>query len=308
MSSKRLYNYPQIHRYLQKQMSPPEMHAFEKTMMNDPFLADALEGYNNSNDALNKKHLAEIFTWIKPARNETSILNKISARWLKIAAILVFVIGATIATYTISNQEIENPQIAEIKNTQPSSAVDSIASADEPYTEKKAYVQSAPANNTMAFSRVYAQKATDKIAPEVVPFAMKPGNLPVDTMPGENVDKRLKSEELSSLKSTTSAKALKNISGDVDSLNVDEQNKDGWAKLQAYIDKEVNKAKEKNKALKGMNVQVEFSIGKNGQVDDIKILNASNTEVAKIATGILSKSPRLAPTSTNARAKIFISF
>jgi hypothetical protein len=52
MATKAIYNYREIERYLQKQMSPSEMHAFEKAMMSDPFLADALEGLQASNSAL----------------------------------------------------------------------------------------------------------------------------------------------------------------------------------------------------------------------------------------------------------------
>lgn len=39
------YTAEDIQRYLDKQMTPAEMHAFEKASLEDPFLAEALEGY-----------------------------------------------------------------------------------------------------------------------------------------------------------------------------------------------------------------------------------------------------------------------
>lgn len=39
------YTAQDIQRYLDKQMTPAEMHAFEKASLEDPFLAEALEGY-----------------------------------------------------------------------------------------------------------------------------------------------------------------------------------------------------------------------------------------------------------------------
>ncbi|MEJ7681369.1 MAG: hypothetical protein WKG06_26665 [Segetibacter sp.] len=49
-----------IQRYLQHKMTPQEMHDFEKALMNDPFLAEALEGFSSSDVAVAEKHLSEI--------------------------------------------------------------------------------------------------------------------------------------------------------------------------------------------------------------------------------------------------------
>jgi outer membrane biosynthesis protein TonB len=57
-----------------------------------------------------------------------------------------------------------------------------------------------------------------------------------------------------------------------------------------------------------MKVELEFSVDKEGNVADIKILSASNTEVAKVAADILRKSPRWTPLANNARARIVINF
>jgi hypothetical protein len=41
------YSAHDIERYLNRQMNAAEMHAFEKAMMDDPFLADAVDGYRS---------------------------------------------------------------------------------------------------------------------------------------------------------------------------------------------------------------------------------------------------------------------
>src|SRR5580765_2403822 len=42
------YNAEDIRRYVRDEMSPAEMHAIEKAALEDPFLADAIEGFSSS--------------------------------------------------------------------------------------------------------------------------------------------------------------------------------------------------------------------------------------------------------------------
>ena len=52
MSEQRKNNTPytllDIEQYLQGKLSPAEMHALEKAAVQDPFLADAIEGYQSA--------------------------------------------------------------------------------------------------------------------------------------------------------------------------------------------------------------------------------------------------------------------
>src|SRR5688500_10724841 len=41
-----------IDRYLNKDMTHEEMHAMEKAALEDPFLADAMEGYTDASDSM----------------------------------------------------------------------------------------------------------------------------------------------------------------------------------------------------------------------------------------------------------------
>ena len=111
------YNQQDIQRYLQKQMSAQEMHAFEKALMDDPFLADALEGYATANASVSEKHLAEIEKSIRGEKEDAKIVpmtvNKM--QWSRIAAIFLVVMSGSILTYYLFNtQSIENNAVKEM--------------------------------------------------------------------------------------------------------------------------------------------------------------------------------------------------
>ncbi len=59
------YTRVDMERYLNHQMTKGEMHAFEIAMMDDPFLADALEGYRDADQQVSARHLSEIEKNIK---------------------------------------------------------------------------------------------------------------------------------------------------------------------------------------------------------------------------------------------------
>ena len=80
-----------IERYLRGEMSPEEMHRFEKAALSDPFLADALEGAslaNSSEFSTDVRELQEKFTrrekiaWGSPMRIAASVLILLAGTWL----------------------------------------------------------------------------------------------------------------------------------------------------------------------------------------------------------------------------------
>jgi hypothetical protein len=100
----RAFSAVDIERYHKGSMSAGEMHALEKAAMDDPFLADALDGYkiagtNASADLAElKKRLGQrteedhkVIAMVKPKRYY----------WMRVAAMLVLVAGAGILAYTL---------------------------------------------------------------------------------------------------------------------------------------------------------------------------------------------------------------
>ena len=98
------YSAEDIRRYWNNEMSAQEMHALEIAAMEDPFLADALEGYSKlqkdpSNDlALLKTRIAE--------RAATAAVVKMKGRnqWLRVAAIFILLAGLGVVAFKMMQQ------------------------------------------------------------------------------------------------------------------------------------------------------------------------------------------------------------
>lgn len=99
MDDLRTYNAEDIQRYLQQKMSAEDMHAFEKAMMNDPFLADAIEGYKQSNEAVSAKHLHQLQRKLKGENDELKVVAMPVERstWWKAAAVILFIITGALS-------------------------------------------------------------------------------------------------------------------------------------------------------------------------------------------------------------------
>lgn len=105
-----IYSAADIERYHKKLLSAKEMHALEKAALDDPFLADALEGYaavpvNAENDiALLREKLN------KRGNAETKVIPMKAAGipWLRVAALVIIIAGAGLLAYrfVFTNQDI----------------------------------------------------------------------------------------------------------------------------------------------------------------------------------------------------------
>lgn len=92
------YTLADIEQYLKGKLSPAEMHDLEKAALQDPFLADAIEGYKDADLSTAHEHLEEIHLELSlgDAAKYTGIVKPIEpVRWWKIAAAIVLMAGAT---------------------------------------------------------------------------------------------------------------------------------------------------------------------------------------------------------------------
>jgi hypothetical protein len=110
-----------IEKYHKGLLAPKERHALEKAALDDPFLADALEGYSTAevNIAADltelKNRLAE-----KTERSNVIPLNSAgsggsSFRWLRVAAIIVLVAGAGFFAYKFAFTDKKENEIVQSK-------------------------------------------------------------------------------------------------------------------------------------------------------------------------------------------------
>lgn len=152
------YTAADIQRYLKRQMTMPERHAIEKAALEDPFLAEAIEGYMQHNtpalssdiENLRKRLQKKNVTKIIPLRN-----RKI---WWSAAAAVLIVLGTGISWYwlaptenNIAQQKQKEQKIAPVKETQAATELratttDSmnIALEESKASEKNAAPASAP--------------------------------------------------------------------------------------------------------------------------------------------------------------------
>ena len=86
------YTAADIEKYWNGKLSPAEMHAMEKAAMNDPFLADALEGYKNASLAglvSLKERLDKRLGAVVPILN----LKRKRSTWVRAAAAVIIIVG-----------------------------------------------------------------------------------------------------------------------------------------------------------------------------------------------------------------------
>jgi hypothetical protein len=106
MSKSRSYSFEDIQRYLQHKMTAPEMHAFERAMMDDPFLADAIEGYKRSDQQVASIHLNEIEKQLTEGKEKARVVGMHSREnsWWKVAAIIFIIISGIGISYLFFNR------------------------------------------------------------------------------------------------------------------------------------------------------------------------------------------------------------
>lgn len=87
------YTLEDIQRYLSGSMSAPEMHALEKAALNDPLLADALDGYRGAQPSLTAQHLNAIRSQIGNVKQPAAPVVPLPAsgrkKWRMLAAAII---------------------------------------------------------------------------------------------------------------------------------------------------------------------------------------------------------------------------
>src|SRR4051812_8016048 len=86
-----------IEKYRKGELSPSQMHALEKKALNDPFLADALDGSDEISAEAFSKDISELNTRITTSRKKTL--------WtpLRVAAGIFLIVGASSIMYFLTN-------------------------------------------------------------------------------------------------------------------------------------------------------------------------------------------------------------
>src|SRR5687767_3545258 len=126
-----------IEKYHKGQLSATEMHAMEKAAMDDPFLADALEGYAMA--GLNAKtDLADLKNRLNERTSSAKLVPLKSSRnfnLLRAAVILVFVAGAALLIYQFAFNKNKTEIALDNSTKKAEASKESTTALDTPSTQ-----------------------------------------------------------------------------------------------------------------------------------------------------------------------------
>lgn len=186
----RSYTFEDIRRYRQGLMTREEMHAFEKASMEDPFLADALEGYMEADMQQAETHLEQITERIKGNKEEEKgrvvVMPKRNAGFWRVAAMVIVIAGAGLLTFKLFDKDattapggdiakVEEPGVKPTPgSSQPQPSAPGVTT---PATERTGSQAASPvkddksttSRNSTVKEEIAATPATDKPAAQVIP-------------------------------------------------------------------------------------------------------------------------------------------
>jgi hypothetical protein len=104
------YTIHHIEAYYNGNMTSTERNAIEKAALKDALLADAMEGYENSNFSNAKQRLTSIAQQIQGKEQQTAKVVTISQstnnkQWLRIAAAIILMVGVGTTIWWVNNQK-----------------------------------------------------------------------------------------------------------------------------------------------------------------------------------------------------------
>ncbi|MGI8636513.1 MAG: hypothetical protein ACR2KZ_14040, partial [Segetibacter sp.] len=162
-----LYNYIDIQRYLQHKMSSQEMHEFERALMNDSFLADAMEGFSTVEASLAERHLQEIETLITGEQQKAKVVPLTAQKtvWWRVAAVILLVVSAGAITYSVLNNSNSlnknKDQIAASSPATGSIEKDSLRPADKPLARADIFRETQPLDRQKSSSPMIRHHANN---------------------------------------------------------------------------------------------------------------------------------------------------
>jgi hypothetical protein len=171
MSSPALYTAKDIERYHRGEMTGAERHALEKAALDDPMLADALEGYTLTNTATTDLQQLQNRLLDRTANDKKSSFVVLRKDWMKIAAVFIFVAASGWLVFqNLTTRKDNLAAMSQDSKTAESSTVasDSITTSrrDSPYT---LYEDSSRASETREENAGGLQDFTAATAPQTTP-------------------------------------------------------------------------------------------------------------------------------------------
>ncbi|HEY0679031.1 MAG TPA: carboxypeptidase-like regulatory domain-containing protein [Chitinophagaceae bacterium] len=197
-----------ISRYWEGKMSPQEMHLLEKAAMDDPFLADALEGYSTLKAESVQADVQELKNRLKERSGDRKIIPiKGNNAWWRIAAAVILLCGASVVAYNLLMRQ-ENKEMANQKAV-------TTADSQEKITSVQKSIDTTVALQTTEKSLSIYDSSGDGVAdvqskPSASDLENKTGSTQPITKPSGNIDDIRKE----SLARGTEAKSIPSLAKD----------------------------------------------------------------------------------------------
>jgi flagellar basal body-associated protein FliL len=154
-----------IERYHKGQLSSKEMNALEKAALDDPFLADAIEGYAFTTDI--NEDITELEQRLAQKTGETKVVpmyasGKSSSPWLRVAVLFILIAGASLLSYQFlfNNNSTKDLASKENKVPQPEKAKDTSNTNSDLTSGNNNSIAQTPVENNVSDKDT---KQTDKI-------------------------------------------------------------------------------------------------------------------------------------------------
>lgn len=114
-----VYNRENLLRYISGQMTPAEMHALEKAALEDPFLADAIEGLRQEESSRVKKDLETIDQLLSNRTDPKVVPMPPRIKWWRVAIVasIIGLMGLSYYLFTLRDEEL--PAIAQVSTNTP---------------------------------------------------------------------------------------------------------------------------------------------------------------------------------------------
>lgn len=322
MSAHPRYRADDLLRYHQGLMSPAEMHALEKEAMEDPFLAEALEGYGQPGDhltRLNELHhhfASNVAPFAAPSR-----FRRMYWALGMAAAVLLIVTAAyfayrreatkPIATPVLARQQPENPPLSE-PPAPPSTPVPTNP-ADTKATQAPAVASPEPNplpttdNSTSAIASTELpptpvvadaeiQSRTDAAITTKSEDLQTSPSAPAAVAAAESKEESASSIETVAVsnvrvKKTNSANMKTVAAETLKYSSASAQPKQGWPAWQRYLKKNKNELRDENGQRILGTVIVRFAVDRNNRPDQIQVIQSSHPALEAEAIRLIQNGP-----------------
>lgn len=147
------YDFSVIEKYLKNELSASEMHELERAALRDPFLADALDGYQLSDLHKSQTDLTDIKQKIAGDESKGQLIpfKRTGVRWWQIAALFILLAGLTTSIWKFSQPDpsssIINASTHKIERTRDSLTPVPLISGKE---TQKSFVETDKKNSLIA--------------------------------------------------------------------------------------------------------------------------------------------------------------